>query len=543
MPAMNWKKYNHKLLSALLMTVTSLLVINFALLFYSFTVLKKSKETQQFAEEVVYTFNDIWDQLKSSDLGVRSFLLTGNEDMLGPHLVAKPAIEQHFEGLDSLLLINGNHYEDFKKYRNRFLLKIKESDQIIELVRDGNDDEALAIFNQDSGYDLYLNYYAPLQEKLISYQKQVIKKASSKYLSFLQYIKISSIILILLSIPVLIFVLILFKRQNKKRVSLYRNLHLSNKRYIFNNGESDNKDDEDTAIKDIVANLEKSSRFIDNITNGEYNVAWEGMTEDLLSLNQNNLAGNLIKMRDKMKNAKNEDSIRIWSTEGHSKFASITRRHVDEQEMYSEFIIELVKYLNMHLGMLFVKNEDENEDSENKITLKLEASYAFGRKKYIEKELLPGQGLVGQVFEEGKSTYLKKVPKDYLTIKSGMGESQPKVVLIVPIKHNDATVGVLEMASFQPLEKYQIGFVEDICTILASAIVNSQASVVTRNLLKTTQEQAETLRMQEEEMRQNMEELEATQEEMRRNQQELERSNQELLHEKAKLEDELHLKS
>ncbi len=536
---MNW----NKLLSVLLITVTGLLVINFALLLYSFKLLKKSKQTQQFAEEIVYYFNDIWDQLKSSDLGVRSFLLTDNEDMLTPHLVAKPAIDQQFAVLDSLLLINGNYHEDFIKYRDRFLAKIQESDQIIDLIRNGNKNDALAIFNQDSGYDLYLNYYAPLQEKLITYQNQIIKKASSRYLNFLQYIKFSSIILILLSLPVLIFVLTLFKRQNKKRVSLYRNLHLSNKRYIFNNGEDENKDDEDVAIKDIVANLEKSSRFIDNITNGEYNVAWEGMTDDLLKLNQNNLAGNLIKMRDKMKNAKNDDKIRIWFTEGHSKFASITRKHVDEQEMYNEFIIELVKYLNMHLGMLFVKKEDEDKNIEDKVTLRLEASYAFGRKKYLEKELLPGQGLAGQVFVEGKSTYLKKVPKDYLTIKSGMGESKPKAVLIVPVKYNDVTVGVLEMASFQPLENHQIGFVEDISTILASAIVNIQSSVVTRDLLKTTQEQAETLRMQEEEMRQNMEELEATQEEMRRNQQELEKSNQQLLHEKAKLEEELSLKS
>jgi CHASE3 domain sensor protein len=539
MPVMNW----NKLLSVLLITVTGLLVINFALLLYSFKLLKKSKQTQQFAEEIVYNFNDIWDQLKSSDLGVRSFLLTDNEDMLTPHLVAKPAIDQQFAVLDSLLLINGNYHEDFIKYRDRFLAKIQESDQIIDLIRNGNKNDALAIFNQDSGYDLYLNYYAPLQEKLITYQNQIIKKASSRYLNFLQFIKFSSIILILLSLPVLIFVLTLFKRQNKKRVSLYRNLHLSNKRYIFNNGDDENKDDEDVAIKDIVANLEKSSRFIDNITNGEYNVAWEGMTDDLLKLNQNNLAGNLIKMRDKMKNAKNDDKIRIWFTEGHSKFASITRKHVDEQEMYNEFIIELVKYLNMHLGMLFVKKEDEDKNIEDKVTLRLEVSYAFGRKKYLEKELLPGQGLAGQVFVEGKSTYLKKVPKDYLTIKSGMGESKPKAVLIVPVKHNDVTVGVLEMASFQPLENHQIGFVEDISTILASAIVNIQSSVVTRDLLKTTQEQAETLRMQEEEMRQNMEELEATQEEMRRNQQELEKSNQQLLHEKAKLEEELSLKS
>ena len=525
------------------MVVTGLIVINFALIFFSFDILQKSKTAQSHSESIISNFNGIWDHLKSSDLGVRSFLLNSSDEMLGPHIIAKEISSQQFSALDSMLKTNSLFYEDLKKYRDQYMNKIAESDQIVELIRNGDRATAMDIFGRDSGYELYHDYYEPLRKKLLDRENEAMEKATAQYLTFVRYIKISSLMLILLSVPVLILVIILLKEQNKKRKSLYQKLQQNNKQYIFNDGIESQNFDEDEAINQITENLEKSSGFIDKIAGGEYNVSWEGMQKDLLEKNQSNLAGNLIKMRDKMKKAKDEDRIRIWSTEGHSKFAAITRRNENQEEMYSEFVIELVKYLQMNLGMLFVKTNLQEEQEEGEVVLKLEASYAYGRKKYIEKQLKPGQGLSGQVFLEGKSTYLKKVPQDYLKIKSGMGESLPKAILIVPIKHNDETVGVLELASFQELESYHVSFVEEITTILASAIVNSQASVITKNLLKTTQEQAEVLRMQEEEMRQNMEELEATQEEMRRQNAELERANQKLMEEKARLQDELSLKN
>lgn len=540
---MNFRRFNNRALTTMLMVVTGLIVINFALLFFSFGILQKSEKEQIRSEHIISTFNSIWDHLKSSDLGVRSYLLNNSDEMLGPHLGAKEIVKQLFADLDTLLQTETAYYEQYQRYRDQYMNKIAESDQIVELVRNGDRSKAMEIFGRDSGFDLYQDHYAPLQEQLITLENEAIEKASNQYMAFVRYIKISSIILIVLSVPVLILVIILLKEQHKKRKSLYQSLQQSNKQYIFNDGNQSQNDDEDDAIGQIVENLQKSSGFIDKIAGGEYDVEWEGMEKELLDKNQNNLAGNLLKMRDKMKKAKDEDGIRIWATEGHSKFASITRKHENQEEMFSEFVIELVKYLNMNLGMLFVKTMSEEAEQADEVTLKLEASYAYGRKKYLEKQLKPGQGLSGQVFLEGKSTHLKKVPEDYLRIKSGMGESLPKAILIVPVKHNEDTVGVLEMASFQPIEQYQIAFVEEITTILASAIVNSQASVITRNLLKTTQEQAEVLRMQEEEMRQNMEELEATQEEMRRQNAELERANQQLQEEKVRLQDELSMKS
>jgi methyl-accepting chemotaxis protein len=151
----------------------------------------------------------------------------------------------------------------------------------------------------------------------------------------------------------------------------------------------------------------------------------------------------------------------------------------------------------------------------------LKACFGFNRKKYINKEIMPGEGLVGQVFLESQTIYLKQIPENYLTISSGLGDSMPTSVIIVPLKVNDKVEGILELALFKELQQYEIEFLEKMGETLASSIVNLNTSIKTTKLLRVSQEQTEMLRAQEEEMRQNMEEIEATQEQMARNMEEL----------------------
>jgi len=113
------------------------------------------------------------------------------------------------------------------------------------------------------------------------------------------------------------------------------------------------------------------------------------------------------------------------------------------------------------------------------------------------------------------------VPKDYVLIKSGLGDTPPSNILVVPVLHENDMVGVIEIASLKLLNEYEIELAEQIASSLASTIITVRNNTKTAQLLEKSQQQAAEMAEQEEEMRQNMEELKATQEESARREEEM----------------------
>lgn len=162
----------------------------------------------------------------------------------------------------------------------------------------------------------------------------------------------------------------------------------------------------------------------------------------------------------------------------------------------------------------------ENEGTEQE-HLKMIACYAYNRKKFLQKQILAGEGLVGQCFLEKETIFMKEIPADYVNITSGLGEATPRSILITPLLINEKVFGVVELASFKEFQPHQIDFINKLAENIAATIKNVKESERTIALLNDSQQQAEELRTQEEEMRQHMEEMQATQEEMRRQSDEL----------------------
>jgi GAF domain-containing protein len=115
-----------------------------------------------------------------------------------------------------------------------------------------------------------------------------------------------------------------------------------------------------------------------------------------------------------------------------------------------------------------------------------------------------------------------------MKITSGLGEDNPRALLIVPLIYNDVIYGLIEIASFDQYPQHVIEFIERIGESIAATISSSKSQIQTAILLEQSQQQAEEMSSQEEEMRQNMEELRATQEQSARREEELSREVNEL---------------
>jgi methyl-accepting chemotaxis protein len=202
---------------------------------------------------------------------------------------------------------------------------------------------------------------------------------------------------------------------------------------------------------------------------------------------------------------------------GINKISEILRSKTDNlQALADELIKGMVKYLGLNQGGIFLL-EGEGDQRH----LHLTACYAYERKKYLEREIALGEGLVGQCFLERDIIFLKEVPANYIRITSGLGDAAPRTVLLAPLQTQDEIVGVIELASLDNIDENKIRLVRKLCEIIASSIISTRVTERVQLLLRDSQQQTEELRAQEEEVRQNMEELQATQEEIERKSKEL----------------------
>jgi len=269
-----------------------------------------------------------------------------------------------------------------------------------------------------------------------------------------------------------------------------------------------------TIINSLLAGLRKTANFGKQIGEGNLNVEYTPLS------NKDILGNSLLEMRKGLQAAKEEenkrkeeDDKRNWATQGLAKFGDILRKDNDDLEKLSNDIMSnLIDYVNANQGGLFIFNDDE----EDNVHLELIASYAFSRKKFNAKKIQLGEGLVGTCAIEKETIYMTEVPEDYVEVTSGLGDSNPRSLLIVPLKLEEKIFGIIELASFNNFEDYQIEFVEKIGESIASTLSSVKINAKTAALLEETKLQAEEMATKEEEMRQNLEELKATQEEMER---------------------------
>ncbi|MEJ0031904.1 MAG: GAF domain-containing protein [Bacteroidota bacterium] len=280
------------------------------------------------------------------------------------------------------------------------------------------------------------------------------------------------------------------------------------------------------AIENMLVGLKAKAEFAENIGKGNYESNFQLLSDE------DAMGGALIQMRDNLKHAADEDRKRNWATEGLAKFADILRSRTNNlSELSDNIISNLVKYMNANQGALFLLNDDNQQET----FIELVACYAYDRKKFINKRIEIGEGVTGQCIQEKDTIYMSDIPGNYLKITSGLGESLPRHVLVVPLRLDEQIFGAVELASFQAIEPHHIEFVEKLGESIASTISSAKVNSRTRKLLEETQFQAEQMRAQEEEMRQNMEELSATQEEMHRAQ----RRSEEMLRDMKQREEEL----
>ncbi len=274
----------------------------------------------------------------------------------------------------------------------------------------------------------------------------------------------------------------------------------------------------DHAVNELLIELKKKTDFTRSLNENNLGI------QLIASGPHDELAGELNSLQKKMTDTADvqrmndvENAKRRYINEGLAKFAEILRTQSNDIHLLGDaFIREIVKYLGAIQGGFFLLNEDKGDEK----MLELVSSFAYNRKKYMQKSLYPGEGLVGTCAMEKQIINLTEIPEGYITITSGLGDTKPDNLLLVPVLHESELIGVLEIASLALFKEHEIQFAGEVAGSLGATIIYARNNQRTSELLMKSQQQALEMSEQEEEMRQNMEELKATQEESSRREEE-----------------------
>ncbi|MFO8023465.1 MAG: HAMP domain-containing protein [Perlabentimonas sp.] len=434
---------------------------------------------------------------------------------------------------DYLLRKDLSYQEKFHSVLKKLILDLegkrnqKKSTEIIALLNNYGDlfdklieiDKKIGISDNDgmlgklnAGGNSFESGLTQIHDKLYNYSRNEIKSSVGMLFAMVGVISIAAVLLLL-------FVA-------RHIVTAIKRLQ----RYISRLGSGELPDLIEVQSNDEIAQMEKSiNTLTDNLRNTRSFAIEVGNgnldSEVNVFGNKGDLGGALIEMRKKLLQVSNEreqqtieTERRMWANEGMAIFAEILRmRDKTMEDLAFEIIKTLVKYTKSNQAGIFLMNREEGE----KPVLNLLATYAWERKKYSKMQIELNEGLVGTCALEAETTLFTDIPKDYIRITSGLGETTPTCLILVPLKVEGEVLGVIEMASFNIYQPYEIEFIEKVIANVASTLQMVRINTHTKQLLERTQQQAEELQAQEEEMRQNMEEMQSTQEWMSQREEEL----------------------
>lgn len=249
-------------------------------------------------------------------------------------------------------------------------------------------------------------------------------------------------------------------------------------------------------------NIHKVATFAEEIGNGRYDIDFE------VSDDSDTLGKTLQNLRDKLHENNQKESLQNWEMRGKDQIGQILRLHNDVNLLSYEVLEALIKYIDVVQGVFYIYDDEAN-------VLRISASYAYNRKKYLKDEVRIGDGLVGQAAIERDIIHRTEIPEYYLSITSGiLGEKKPDSLLIVPLFMEEKLQGAFEFASVKEFKPHEVAFVKEIAEIVARTFYNLKITEKTERLLRESQEMTQELKENEEELRQNAEEMRLTQEEL-----------------------------
>lgn len=461
------------------------------------------------SRRVIASANKILNDLQNAETGQRGFLLSGKETFLEPYLISLQTLPKSLDRTQQLVSDNLLQIQvaDSLTYLVKSRLGILTN--LIEVKREG---KQVTLAQLEEGKH-YMDSCRNIIARFISVEEVFLDKRSNELNKSSLYTSIFVVIAAIVSLLITVVFYLRIREDFIKREGLQKSLR--------------EKDEE------ISRRLKATQRIANQIASGDYSVHVNDEEEDDLG----SLGGSLNQMANALQKSFDDLNNNEWRQTGLARLNEILVGNKTEEILVADALHQLIRYGNVTNGAFYLLEQD-------RIVLK----DAYGLENRMVKSFNIGEGMIGQVFKEGKVKRFENLQdKDYV-VSFANGQVQINYILLLPVFVDFTCIGVIELGSIDAFENVKLPFFIDATRNIGIAISAAKSRDQVQQLLEETQTQTEELQAQHAELENLNTELEAqthklqsSEEELRVQQEELVQSNQELEERSKSLEEKNYL--
>ncbi|HEU4962125.1 MAG TPA: HAMP domain-containing protein [Sphingomonas sp.] len=222
------------------------------------------------------------------------------------------------------------------------------------------------------------------------------------------------------------------------------------------------------------------------------------------------LKDNINEMIRNLKDQTLKNAEQDWLKTNLARFSRMLQGERDLTTISNLIMSELAPLVNAQYGVFYVAGSNDADAS----LLDLVASYGAGAPDAIKPRFALREGLIGQAAADKRPMRLNNVPGDYIRIGSGLGDSRPAFINILPALFEDEVKAVIELASFEEFSETHHSFLAQLMETVGIVLNTIASTMRTEELLKESQLLTQELQARQTELTTKQEELHNTNEEL-----------------------------
>jgi HAMP domain-containing protein/signal transduction histidine kinase len=231
-----------------------------------------------------------------------------------------------------------------------------------------------------------------------------------------------------------------------------------------------------------------------------------------------------------------KNSDQDWLKTNLAKFNRMLQGQKDLSAVSKLILSELSPLVGAQHGAFFIMEAPPPAAADAQ-QLNMIASYAYRGRRHLATKFPIGEGIVGQCALEKEPILLTDVPDDYVHISSGLGESPPRNIIVLPVLFEGQVKAVVELASFHRFTATTQTFLDQLSESIGIVLNTIEANMRTEELLKQSQSLAGELQSRQQELQKTNQELEDKARLLAEQNEEVERKNREVELAKQELEE------